>query len=62
MLTAEEWRATDVASDPHVSFIGGFDSGEIARDPSRPTTVLAMSYPIESPEELRRELGTIDLA
>lgn len=61
MLTAEEWMASDVRSEPHVSLVGGFDPPEIARDPGKPTTVLALSYPIDSAEDLRQELATIDL-
>ncbi len=60
MLTAEEWTPTDRPTGPHLSLIGGFDPPEIARNPTKATTVLALSYPIDSPEELQRDLGSID--
>jgi len=60
MLTADEWPASDLSGDRQMLFVGGFDPGDIARDLNKPLNVLAMSYPIESPDELRRELGTIN--
>jgi len=60
VLTSEEWME-DHGGGPGLSFIGAFDPEKLARDVSQPTTVLALSYPIESAEELRARLGTIDL-
>ncbi|MGO9903046.1 MAG: hypothetical protein ACLP0J_25940 [Solirubrobacteraceae bacterium] len=62
LLTAENWPADDYPDGPHVSFMGGFDRQDIARDTRQSTTVLALSYPIESYDELRRQLGSIDFA
>jgi hypothetical protein len=61
MCTAEEWVATDYPIGPHVSFIGGFDPEDIARNPKKRSDVLVLSYPIESPDQLKQELGSIDL-
>jgi hypothetical protein len=61
MLTSEEWVADDHAGGPSLLFLGGFDREEQARDASQPTTALVLSYPIETPDQLRDQLGTIDL-
>jgi virulence-associated protein VapD len=42
-------------------FIGGFDPPEIARDPTKPTSMLALSYPVDKYEDLLASVGTIDL-
>jgi hypothetical protein len=41
-------------------FIGGFDAPAITSDQSKPTTMLAFSYPVRNAEELRRRIGSID--
>ena len=61
VLTAEEWIA-EHGDGPSLSFIGGFDPPEHARDVARSTEVLALTYPVESVEALREEIGTIDFA
>ncbi len=46
---------------PSLVFIGGFDPPEIAGDPTKPTSFLALAYPVDRYEELRTKVGTIDL-
>lgn len=47
---------------PHLTFIGGFDSPEVARDPTGTTSFLACLYPAADYQELKELIGSIDFA
>lgn len=60
LLTCEEWVADKHPVGPSLQFIGAFDPPAITRDATKPTSFLALSYPVDSADELRERIGTID--
>ena len=44
-----------------LTFIGGFDDVTTIHDPSRPTSMLALTYPADDADDLRSRIGSIDL-
>ena len=60
VLTCQE--IPSLTEDPScLTMIGGFDPVEIVHDHSRDSSFLAMSYPTEGPEDLRKRIGSIDI-
>jgi hypothetical protein len=54
-------REAGDTSPPGLLFIGGFDPPSTVRDGAVDTKFLALSYPVDEPEELIRRLGSMDL-
>lgn len=44
-----------------LTFVGGFDGPEIISDRTRPTTLLALSYPFPNTDVMTKILGSVDL-
>lgn len=61
LVTPEEIFSLSSDVGPCLSFLGGFDSRQIALDHSKETSFLVMKYPCTSPEDLRRSIQSIDL-
>jgi hypothetical protein len=62
MLSAEPWLGSDSPDRPHLSFIGGFDRPAVVLDRSQRSELLALAYPLDDADELRRQLGSIDFS
>jgi hypothetical protein len=50
----------DAKRESFLLFVGGFDTKEAMDDTSRAVSFLALSYPAENVDDLRRRLGSID--
>lgn len=61
LVTPEEISSLSTDVGPCLSFLGGFDSRQIALDHSKETSFLIMKYPCTSPEDLRQSIQSIDL-
>ena len=61
VLTPEEMSSLSSEPGSCLTFLGGFDSRNVAIDHTRETSFLVMKYPCASPEELRKNIGSIDL-
>lgn len=46
---------------PHLTMVGGFDESEVVHDHSQGTSFLALNYPADDYEKVRKEIGTIDI-
>lgn len=62
LLSCVSTPRLDQGREASLLFLGGFDSPRVANDISVGTTVLAFSYPVVNADELRRRIGSIDLA
>lgn len=60
LLTCEGIPQLDKQKRSALTFIGGFDSPDIMNDLTKKATFLALSYPASNPEELAKQLGSID--
>lgn len=62
LVYCEQLPRLDLGRESSMLFIGGFDSAAHMDDLDRDVTFLAFSYPADNLNELRQQLGTIDLA
>jgi len=60
LLSCEPLMRLDQNRESSLVFLGGFDPPRIVDDVTQPTTVLAFSYPLTNPDELRERIGSID--
>jgi len=60
LLSCEQFPNTDRSRQSFLLFIGGFDPPAVTNDHSKPTTMLAFSYPVRNAEELQSRIGSID--
>jgi hypothetical protein len=62
LLSCRDTPIPDGVKEPPLLMIGGWDPAEIVKGapPIRQTGCLAALYPVQSPDELRERLGTID--
>ena len=60
LLTCEEVPKIDPKNYSALTFIGGFDSLDIAYDHNKDTQFLALSYPVENYDELKNIVESID--
>ncbi len=61
IVTCCEAAAIDKDNHSALVFLGGFDCSSIVNDHSQDTTFLAMHYPMVNYEELKKQIGSIDL-
>jgi hypothetical protein len=60
LMTCEVLSRLDSARESSLLFLGGFDAPDIVDDLTKPTTVLALSYPLDDPDAFRQRIGSID--
>lgn len=60
VLSCEAMPSLGHTGNSSVLFLGGFDAAAVMNDPTCSATFLALSYPVDDPEELRQRLGSID--
>jgi hypothetical protein len=61
LISCESLPRLDQSRESSLLFLGGFDESVVVRDRGRPTSCLALSYPLDNADELRRRIGSIDL-
>jgi hypothetical protein len=60
LLSCESLPLTDRGRQSFLLFIGGFDPPAAINDHSKPTTMLAFTYPVRNADEIRSRIGSID--
>jgi hypothetical protein len=60
LLLCEPLPRLDQGRDEFLLFLGGFDAPAVSFDHSKPTSMLAFSYPVPNGDELRQRIGSID--